>query len=272
MSQTLELLNFDALYSLFKGDPGTWKSSSAITYPLPQYWFSFDRKMRALALPAKKHGIDLSKIHYDDYNTWTMHGENNRPSALKKLETLVTNCPYRTVIIDSFTLCADAMLRQILDSKIGQKRKSGDSAGKIIGGIDVSEVEDFNAEAAGINELMALTKDLNQLRQVNVILIAHVVRTEQKDLSGNITITRSLVTASKKPAAKVPAVCDETYQFGLKPALVVGQETNIQVSTVNTSEDYARTVLLLDKLLQLGPDINFYKQYIQPAIDKMKVK
>lgn len=272
MSQTLELLNFDALYTLLKGDPGTWKSSTAVTWPLPQYWMSFDRKMRALALPCKRHSIDLSKIHYDDFNTWTMHREGNQPSALRVLENLVTNCPYRTVIIDSFTLAADAMLRQILDSKIGQKRKGGSDAGKFIGGIDVSEVEDFNAEAAGINELMALTKDLNQRRQVNVIIIAHVVRTEQKDLSGNITITRSLVTASKKPAAKVPAVCDETYQFGLKPALVVGQETNIQVSTVNTSEDYARTVLPLAKTLDLGPDINFYKTYIEPAIEKMKGK
>ena len=269
---TLEILNYDALYSLFKGDPGTWKSSTALTYPLPQYWMSFDRKMRALALPAKRHGIDLSKVHYDDFNTWTMHRANNQPSALAVLEKLITNCPYRTIVLDSVTTIADAMLRQILDSKVGQKRKSGESAGKIIGGIDVSEVEDFNAEGAGLNELMALSKDLNQLREVNVILIAHVVRTEQKDLSGNIVITRTLVTAGKKPAAKIPAVCDETYQFGLKPALVVGQETNIQVSTVNTSEDYARTVLPLDKLMSLGPEINFYKTYIQPAIDKMKGK
>ena len=269
---TLEVLNYDALYTLMKGDPGTWKSSTAVTYPLPQYWFSFDRKMRALALPAKKHGIDLSKITYDDYNSWTMHRPNNQPSALAVLEKMVTSCNYRTVIFDSVTTIADAMLRQILDSKVGQKRKSGEPAGKIIGGIDVSEVEDFNAEGAGLNELMALSKDVNQLREVNVILIAHVVRVEQKDLSGNITITRTLVTAGRKPAAKIPAVCDETYQFGLKPALVIGAETNVQVSTVNTSEDYARTVLPLDKIMPLGPDINFYKTYIQPAIEKMKVK
>src|SRR3990167_9063508 len=204
---TLEVLNYDALYTLMKGDPGTWKSSTAVTYPLPQYWFSFDRKMRALALPAKKHGIDLSKITYDDYNSWTMHRPNNQPSALAVLEKMVTSCNYRTVIFDSVTTIADAMLRQVLDSKVGQKRKSGESAGKIIGGIDVSEVEDFNAEGSG-----------------------------------------------------------------LKPALVIGAETNVQVSTVNTSEDYARTVLPLDKIMPLGPDINFYKTYIQPAIEKMKVK
>lgn len=269
---TLELLNFDALYTLLKGDPGTWKSSSALTYPLPQYWFSFDRKMQALALPAKKHGIDLSKITYDDFNTWTIHRENNKPSALKTLENLITNCPYRTVVFDSVTTIADSMLRQVLDAKVGAKRSSGADAGKTIGGIDVSEIEDFNAEAAGINELIGLSKDLCERRNVNVILIAHVVRTEQKDLTGKTTITRSLVTAAKKPAAKIPAVCHETYQFSVKPALVVGGESDIQVHTVNNSDDYARTVLPLDKILRIGYDINFHKTYIQPAIDKMKVK
>jgi len=275
MSSTLEQLNFDALYTLLKGDPGTWKSSSAITYPTPQYWFSFDRKMQALALPAKKHGVDLSKISYDDFSTWTMHRDGNKPSALSILESLRTNCPYRTIIIDSVTTAADAMLRQILDAKIGTQRNSGAAAGKFIGGIDVSEIEDFNGEAAGINELLALSKDVCERRKVNFILIAHVVRTEQKDLTGKTSIARSLVTAAKKPAAKIPAVCHETYQFSLKggQGVIVNQEAvGLQVHTVNNSEDYARTVLPLDKILELGPDINFYKTYIEPAIEKMKQK
>ena len=269
---TLEIINYDALITMLKGEPGTWKSSTALTYPLPQYWFSFDRKMQSLALPARKHGIDLKQVNYDDYSTWTMHGPNNTPSALAKLESFKLNCPYKTIIIDSVTSTTDAMLRQVLDSKVGQKRKSGEPAGKIIGGIDVNEIEDFNAEAAGINELMGLCSDICTLRRVNVILIAHVVRIEQKDLSGNISISRSIVTAGKKPAAKIPAICHETYQFGLKPALVVGAQTDIQVYTTNTSEDYARTCLPLDKVLQLGPDINFYKRYIEPAINQMKGK
>jgi hypothetical protein len=38
--------------------------------------------------------------------------------------------------------------------------KSGAAAGKNIGGIAVNEIEDYNAESSALNELIALTKDI----------------------------------------------------------------------------------------------------------------
>ena len=40
---------FDALYCMFKGEPGTRKSTQALSFPGPQYWFSWDRKMNRVS-------------------------------------------------------------------------------------------------------------------------------------------------------------------------------------------------------------------------------
>lgn len=258
-------ISHDYHYSLFKGEPGTWKSSTAVTYPGPQYWFSFDRKMNALSQAIKKFKIDSSQIDYDDYSDWT--------KARIKLESFISGLTapkYKTYVIDSITTCADAMLSQVLKEKFGKTRASGATAGKTIGGISVNEMEDFNAEAAGLTELLSLTKELCHYRKVDIILIAHVIRVEQKDPSGKVSIARTLVTAGKKPAAKIPAVCDETYHFNVKPSPIVGQNAKIEIFTTNVGDDFARTTLSLDHTIELDGEKNFYQQVIKPAIEKMR--
>ncbi len=186
----MSTINNDVHFSLFTGEPGVRKSTTALTYPKPMYWFSFDGKMGALTLPMKRWGIDPKSIHYDDYSDWT--------TARNKLEQLQVTCPYKTIVIDSITSCADYMLRQVLTLKSGKTRKSGADQGKVIGGISVNEVEDFNAESAGLTELIALTKDIHKHHKVDIILIAHVIRIESKSLDGKVNVSRTIVTAGKR--------------------------------------------------------------------------
>ena len=47
----------------------------------------------------RKWGIDPKTIQYDDYDDWT--------KARIKLEQLQITCPYKTIVIDSITSCAD---------------------------------------------------------------------------------------------------------------------------------------------------------------------
>lgn len=249
-------------YSLFKGHPGTRKSTQALSYPKPQYWFSFDGKMNALKIPMKLWNIDPKLIQYDDYTTWT--------DARNKLEAFQTNCPYKTVVIDSITSCADNMLRQVLKLKQGQTRKSGQASGKVIGGISVNEIEDFNAESAGLTELIALTKDIHKFHKIDVILIAHIIQTEQKTLDGVTNVYRTLVTAGKKPAAKIPAYCDETYNFAIEENPDMSKGGEYIVLTTNTGNDYARTTLDLDPIIKIGGK-NLYEDFIKPAIQKQGV-
>lgn len=258
---TMNDISHDVHYSLFKGEPGTRKSTSALTYPKPQYWFSFDKKMKNLLLPMKRWNVDPKEIHFDDYDDWS--------KASAKLKEFQTNrIPYKTVIIDSITSCADNMLRQVLLAKSGQTRSSGSAAGKTIGGIPTNEIEDFNAEAAGLTELISLTKDIHTYHKIDVILIAHVIRRDNRALDGTTNVTRTLVTAGKAPAAKIPAYCQEIYHFGKEKGVFEGEAGDYIIQTANAGDDYALTGMNLPKLIKIGDD-NLYEKYILPAIKKM---
>lgn len=255
-------VNFNSLYAMFKGEPGTRKSTQALSFPTPQYWFSWDRKMNGIYLPMKKWGIDPKEISYDDYEDW------NKPRA--KLEQFQVNCPYKTLVFDSLTSCADMTLRQTVKLKYGTTRKSGASAGKLIAGIAVNEIEDYNAESAALQELIALTKDINAFHKVNIILIAHVVQAEYRNTTTNEThVSRTIVTAGKKVAPKIPAYCNEVYHFNIKHSnFEVGAGGDYALITEHTGDDFARTALGLDREI-VFKDQPLYKTWLKPAIEKL---
>jgi len=258
---TMDSVNFDSLYCMFKGEPGTRKSTQALSFPGPQYWFSWDRKMNGISLPMKKWGIDPKSITFDDYDDW------NKPKA--KLEKLQVSCPYKTIVLDSITSMADMTLRQTNRLKYGMTRASGQTAGKLIAGIAVNEIEDYNAESSALQELIALTKDINIYHNVNVILIAHVIKAEYRDTSKKTThISRQIVTAGKNVAAKIPAYCGEVYHFNIKQGFVEGQGGDYSLLTEHTGDDFARTALGLSKEIVFG-DKPLYDTYIKPAIVNM---
>jgi len=258
------------IYAMFKGEPGTRKSTQALSFPLPQYWFSWDRKMSGIMIPAKKWGIDTTKVDYDDYGDWN--------AARSKLEQFQLNCNYNTLVFDSLTSCADMTLRQTLKSKSGVTRKSGAEAGKTIAGISINEIEDFNAESAALQELIALTKDIQEYnyrqkgRAITIILIAHVVQAEYRNTSNQVThVSRTIVTAGKKVAPKIPAYCSEVYHFNIKKGFVEGAGGDYSLLTEHTGDDFARTALDLPREIVFKNE-PIYPNYILPAINMMKQK
>lgn len=258
---TMESIQSDVLYCMFKGEPGTRKSTCALSFPLPQYWFSWDRKMNGILIPMKNWGIDPKQVSYDDYDEWT--------KARIKLEQLQLNCPYKTIIIDSITSCADMTLRQTIKSKSGMKRASGATAGKSIAGIQVNEIEDYNAESSALQELIALTKDIHSYHKVNVILIAHVVQAEYRNTTSNEThVSRTIVTAGKRVAPKIPAYCGEVYHFNIDRGFDASQGGQYSLLTEHTGDDFARTGLPLERKIVFGGD-KLYDKYIIPAIQKL---
>lgn len=259
---TMEAIDFDSLTYMFKGEPGTRKSTCALSFPGPQYWFSWDRKMNNIALPMKRWGIDPKTITYDDYDDWT--------KAKAKMEQFQVNCPYRTVVFDSLTSMADMTLRQTTRLKYGKTRSSGASAGKLIAGIAVNEIEDYNAEAAALQELVSVAKDIKGFHKLNIILIAHVVKAEYRDTTKNVThISRQIVTAGKNVAAKIPAYCNEIYHFNIKRGMVEGSGGDYSLLTRHTGDDFANSSLELDREIVFA-DSPLYETYIKPAIAKTK--
>lgn len=256
-------VTLDALYSMFKGEAGVRKSTAALSYPTPQYWFSWDRKMESMLLPMSKWGIDPKLVSYDDYDDWN--------HARDRLEKMTTGAPgdigFKTLVFDSLTSMADMTLRQAIKLKRGMTRGSGAAAGKQVAGIAVSEIEDYLAESSALQELIALTKDIHKFHKVNIILIAHVVQAEYKNtVTGETHVSRSIVTAGKKVAPKIPAYCGEVYHFNIEK---MGMRSSYALLTEHTGDDFARTALPLDKKVVFGDD-RLYAKYIQPAITKLK--
>lgn len=251
----------DSLYSMFKGEPGTRKSTCALSYPKPQYWFSWDKKMRSLLLPMRAWNINPSDIQYDDYSDWT--------TPRRKLESLQASCPFKTIVLDSITSMADSTLQQTMKLKSGTTRKSGSDAGKTIAGIAVNEMEDYNAESAALAELIALTKDIHSYHKVHVILIAHVIQAEYKTVGGDTHMSRTIVTAGKRIAAKIPAYCEEVYHFNIEKSMNAAIGGDYALLTSHTGDDFARTSLPLEKKIVFS-DSPLYERYVLPATNQLK--
>lgn len=248
-------IDYTSLYCLFKGEPGTRKSTSALSFPKPQYWISWDQKMDALGLPMREWGIDPTLIDFDDYSDWDR--------VKMKLESFQMTCKYRTIVIDSITSGADAINRQT------RRIKAGEGSGKKVGGISVDGFEEFNAESSALHELVALTKELKKARGINVILIAHIIQKEQKSPDGQTHMSRIIVTAGKSIAQKIPAYCSEVYHFNIKTGPIVGAGGQYALKTTHTGDDFARTSLPLNADIEFGNE-PLYDKYVLPAIQKMK--
>jgi len=202
-------------------------------------------------------GINPKDISFDDYDDWT--------KARVKLEQLQVNCPYKTIIFDSVTSWADTSLRQVLKSKGIDKNKGG----KQIGGITVNTIEDFGAEASALTEGIALAKDIHAYHKVHVILIAHVVQAEYRNTVTNEThVSRSIVTAAKRLAAKIPAYCSEVYHFNIERGFDASSGGTYTLLTEHTGDDFARTALPLPHKITFGGD-KLYDKYLVPAINKL---
>lgn len=252
---------------LMKGEPGTRKSTCALSFPKPQFWVSYDFKMESLGIPMRQWKINPKDIEFQNFKDWN--------SGKKKLEDLQVNPVtadrrrIATLVVDSVTSMGDSVNQQTLQLKQGTSRKSGADAGRIVGGIAVNEVEDYNAEAAAFQELIAILKDIRQTYKINTILIAHILQTETRSLDGKTHMSRTLVTGGKKVAAKIPAYFGEIYHFNIETSLDASKGGQYSCLTTHTGDDFARTSLPLEPKIIFGNE-PLYDKYLLPAIKRMK--
>lgn len=257
---TLEFVsNIDSLFAMFKGEPGVRKSTQALSFPLPQYWVSTDMKMGALHLPAKRWGIDMKQVHYDDYADWS--------KPLGKLQQLQVNCPYKTIVIDSVTSIGDNMTSEV------RKIKQGKGEGKMIGNINVSGMEEYNAESSAFIDLLSILKDIHNYHKVNVILIAHVVGQRQNDDKNKLTHhARVIITGGDKISGKIASKMQEVYHFNVEQSFDVDSgQGSYGLYTSHTGNDYARTALPLERRIIFN-DNPLYTTYLLPAIKKLQAE
>jgi len=261
---TMEGFNPDALFVMLKGEPGTRKSTQALSFPKPQYWVSSDQKMESLVLPLKRWGYRASEIEFDDYSDWD--------SAKLKLEQLAGKnkfshtCPFKTVIVDSITSTGDNINRQTINKKQGQ------GMGKMIGTIAVPGLEEYNAEASAFQQMMEILKHLNKQYKVNIILIAHVVGQRKDDDKNKLTHhSRVIITGGDKISGKIASYMTEVYHFDVKPGFADTDEGEYGCYTSHTGNDYARTSLPLERKITFNNE-PLYEKWIAPAIAKLKAE
>lgn len=254
-------VKLDPHMAMFKGEVGTRKSTSALSYPTPQYWFNSDRKMAALIKPMKDWGIKPEDINYDDYSNWM--------SAEQKLKSLKESCKFKTIIFDSITTSADNINLQTRSLKSGTTAKSGDEKGHRVGGIAVNTLEDYKAEASAFQEMIDKLLDIKKYHNAYIILIAHVIGERSNEVIS--TYARIIATGGKVISAKIPAYCQEIYHFEVKGAIDSTKGEEYAILTTHTGNDYARTSLPLERKIIFNNQ-PLYQTYIKPAIDKLNNK
>lgn len=232
-----------ALLTLMKGDPGTAKSPAAASYPEP-YILDIDGRIPSVVNYWKPRG---KSVKYDTI-------VNNYPRLCSIMEGLIRYNPYGTVILDSITTLARSLHTLIFEARGAgaQAREERDqdgkkriymNAAKLPGkfeGIPVLEIDDYKTESTGIIQILDACRVLwNGGKGCNVIVIAHVVEVENRDLKNRVTRTRAIMTGGRKIAAEIPVYFNEAYHFYNTPS------GGFEIITKADGEDWAKTALPL---------------------------
>lgn len=258
--KAVDYIDDKTLFALFKGDPGSGKSIAASTWLKkgPMYFFDFDGKIKAIINFWKKHNPELLKnLEFDHFNTYNEGAE-------KLAEFIDRGHPYTGGIAwDTLTTSVDSLLTQVTDVKGGGK--------KLVGNIAVNEIEDYNAESAGLTRLIQHAKfKLHKELKTNFFLLAHVVRTQTTEIkTGNIIESRSLITAGKKVAAKIPGYFDEIWHFYNEKDMETGA-IGYRVSTQNSGTDFARTSMNMPPILKITYPATLY-DLVQQELNVIKL-
>lgn len=150
------------------------------------------------------------------------------------------------------------------------RHKAAEGTGKKIGTIQVSGLEEYNAEASAFQELMDMLKDIHEHHKVNVIIIAHVVGQRKDDDKNKLTHhSRVIITGGDKISGKIASYMTEVYHFDIKSGFSETDEGEFRCYTSHTGNDYARTSLPLERLITFNSE-PLYEKWIAPAIKKAK--
>lgn len=228
---TLDQTVNGGLLALFKGDSGMGKSVGALSFPKP-YVFDFDRKMPGIA---KKHYLKKD-IQYDTFNDIF--------EVTSKLSELDIDCPYETLIVDSFTSLANLTIESI-----GQVK--GESVPEMMRRVQDTKNKNKQLEMMPIDyyggEDRFCTFFIHQLKRLqarvgnpkHVIVIAHVLTVESSpDLKTKLTTTtRSIVSKGRKVAAWLPTEFDDVYVFAFEQNDAFGNVSE-KVKRICITESY----------------------------------
>lgn len=216
---------------LFVGRPKTGKTIAAASWAEQEdakiLIIDLDRRIAPIYRFYPKY---LDKIRVEPFNS------NEYEKLFRFLESLQDKCPYTCVIFDGLTMLAEHLINYMIGLRGGPQ---GDK-GKKKGIIELAGVEDFGGEARGLSQILLILTNL----PCHFIMTAHYIVVENTNVMTNkTTITKQIVTAGKKVAARVPINFDEIYFFDAKSSMVPSEAPIYIAKTQNDGEGFAGTAL-----------------------------
>lgn len=239
-----ELLNPEKRFNtwLFKGKPKTGKSIAAASFPRPIKYLDFDQRIQSIV-----EYFDQNKISFDDFDYDSFMGKEYE--RFDKTIDEIRKFPgkYKTVVFDSLTNFAELALQYFVylrgEVNSGSKRKEDDYKHK--GVVDLLEVEDYGGEDRSIMNSLRILLGL----KCHVVLIAHTVEVEYKDITGNVTTSQQLLTGGRKIAAKIPSIFNDVYHFYQTSAAKPSEPNNFMCRTKASGVDWAGSIYPLPREL-----------------------
>jgi hypothetical protein len=271
MPKLSDVKSGDVFCTIIKGEHGTGKSILAASYALagPTYVFDFEDRMRSVANYYRRINRSeiINNIEYDTY--FSFHKMRMKIEEIMKRPKLTKN-----VIFDSLTSFTGRALSNTKDFKRQESAAANKQLGKVIGEFRVNTIEDYNAEAAAIQEFIVEKMLILKSLGINVILTAHVIKVKEEGEGGETHIARYLMTGGKKAAQMVPGYYDEIYHTNIKMGAQASAGNRYTVVTRHTVDDFAKTAMNLPFEIDYTDKV-FYdelKKYIPatPAVDISK--
>lgn len=196
-------------FYLFKGYPNCGKSIAAHSFP-NTFTFDYDRKIRVV------------KNYYPDKN-FEYCQPDDIPTVKKQLRDLKNNCPFETIIWDGITKACDFSISRFINFRGGSETKQDKKTGKDIpnpmmpAGQSMPQIEDYKGELRFISECMDELMAINIIHNVNVIVMAHVLRTYYTNAKDKTVVdTKSLVSSGQKVGVLIPTLFGERFHFDRK--------------------------------------------------------
>lgn len=226
---TKDLKIGEALFCLFKGEPGTGKSAAASSFPDP-YFLDLDMRIKSVKNYWRNVMKQPREFEYDHFINF-----NQIHTRLEQLKQL---CQFGTIVLDGITSAGDIILNTMVETRDSKAKKI------IRGGIELLQIEDYGGESRGLqillDDLLAIWVKWN----VHIVVVAHVLTTSEKDIKNKVTTeSRTLLTAGKKVAAKLPGKFDECWHFDVLSAIEVTGAPSHRIMTKHAGDDWAKTAL-----------------------------
>lgn len=186
---------------LFVGENGSGKSIAAASFfkAGPIRIWDFDGRLK----PVKSYFPDAD-INYDTFSS-----DNFRTGFLNELESITSNCPYKTLVLDSVTTASTLCI--VFQLSVKDKLKTTKA------GLPATSWDEINGETVLFTQMLECLKLIHIKHKVNIIWTAHPIpkTTQVTDKDGKTESQRSTSLASygNKIPAIIPGYFDEIYNF-----------------------------------------------------------